>query len=148
MLMNHRSMQANAAARMRGITLIELMIVIVVLSILSALAYPSYQNQVREARRADGLAMLMQRAHDLERCYTLFSSYTDANCTVPFPSASLEGHYSVTVARTASTYTLSAAPQGVQTSDAQCGTLTLSSNGANGGRGSLGVANVDANGCW
>ena len=55
MLINQHITKARAAARMRGITMIELMIVIVVLSILAAIAYPSYQNQVTKARRADGM---------------------------------------------------------------------------------------------
>ena len=88
--------------------------------------------------------MLLQTAQDLERCRTLFSSYTAAACTVAFPRPSLEGHYSLTTfALNAGTFTLQAAPQGVQVSDAECGTLMLSSNGD---QGSLGVPNADANG--
>ena len=146
MLMKHRSIQASAAARMRGITLIELMIVIVVLAILASVAYPSYQNQVRKTRRADGMSTLLQTAQALERCYTRFSSYTNAGCTVTFPITSSENYYAVTAPTlTASAFTLSAAPQGHQTTDTDCGTLMLSSNG---NQGSLGVPNTDANNCW
>ena len=145
MLMKQHSKGMGIASRMRGITLIELMIVIVVLAILTSLAYPSYQNQVRKARRADGMGTLLQTAQALERCYTRFSSYTSANCAVAFPINSPEGHYTVTsAALTAGAFTLSAAPQGPQTSDAECGTLRLRSDGVQGSQG----ADTDANGCW
>ena len=146
MSMNKNPLSVHTAARMRGLTLIELMIVIVVVSILASLAYPSYRNQVQETRRADGLATLLQQGQALERCYTLFSSYTDANCGVAFPVSSTDNHYTVTApTRSATAFTLAAAPQGPQAGDTECGTLMLSSNG---NQGSQGNATTDANGCW
>lgn len=131
---------------MRGITLLELMIVVVVVGILAAVAYPSYQNQVRKTKRADGKAMLMEKAQQLERCYTRFSSYSgnDAACGIVLPDDSSEGHYAISVTRDASSFTLSATPQGDQANDAACGVLRLTSTGV---QGSLG-ADTDANDCW
>jgi type IV pilus assembly protein PilE len=131
---------------MRGFTLIELMIVVVVIAILAAIAYPSYQEQVRRTRRADGKAALMNVAQQLERCYTRFGRYNDANCAVAIPIDSTEGFYSVSAVGAVgpAAFTLAATPQNAQTSDPRCGVLRLTSTGV---RGSLGV-DADANECW
>ncbi len=131
---------------MRGITLIELMIVVVIIGILASIAYPSYRAQVMKTHRADGQATLMQVSQQLERCYTRFSRYNDPNCAVVFPVTSPDGYYSVTAPTlTAAVFTLDAAPQGGQTEDGKCGALLLTSTGV---QGSLGSSTNDTNGCW
>lgn len=143
-------MQQNKArlqgkGRMRGITLIELMIVVVIVGILAAVAYPSYQNQVRKSKRADGKAELLETAQELERCYTRFGRYNDGNCAVAFPITSPEGHYALTAPTlTAVSFTLAATPQADQANDAECGVLRLTSTGVQGSQG----ADADANDCW
>ena len=139
-------MKHGIKTRMAGITLLELMIVVVVVGILAAVAYPSYQNQVQKTRRADGKSALLNTSQALERCYTRFSAYNNAGCGVVFPVVSDEGYYSVTAvgAITAAAYTLAAAPQGAQTSDAECGTLRLTSTGIQGSQN----VDADANNCW
>src|SRR5262245_45668915 len=131
---------------LRGITLIELMVVVVVISILAVIAYPSYQDQVRRSRRADGKATLLDVAQRLERCYTRFGRYNDVNCTVVLPVASPEGFYNVAAvgAITPATFTLAATPQGTQVVDATCGVLRLTSAGVQGSQG----ADTDPNQCW
>lgn len=132
-------------AKSRGFTLIELMIVVTVLAIIIAVGYPSYLNQVRKARLADGKATLMETAQQLERCYTRFSSYNDANCGVALPVTSPEGYYVVSAAaQTASSFTLDATPQGDQAGYARCGVLRLTSTGQQGSQGAV----TDANDCW
>lgn len=131
--------------RSRGITLIELMVVVVIIGILGSIAYPSFQEQVRKTRRADGKAMLMETAQQLERCYTRFARYDDAGCGVALPADSPEGFYSVDAAAIGpATFTLEATPQGDQVNDAKCGALRLTSAGVQGSQG----ADSDANECW
>ncbi len=106
-----------------GFTLIEIMTVLAILAIILALAYPAYVDSVRKSRRADATSSLMARAQGLERCFTRFNAYNHASCPNP-EGASDEGFYTVAVARTATTYTLTAAPAGDQVNDA-CGTFSV-----------------------
>lgn len=52
--------------RIKGFTLIELMIVIAVIAILAAIAYPSYQQYVKRTKRVEAQAYLLELAHKLE----------------------------------------------------------------------------------
>ncbi len=124
-----------------GFSLIELMIVVVIIGVLAAIAMPSYVSQVTEAKRSDGQIALMNAAQDLERCFSEFNAYNNANCT--FAAASPEGHYAIsTPVRTATTFTLQATPNASQT-DALCLNLTLTNTGVQGESGSGTVAD-----CW
>src|SRR5688572_32857393 len=55
--------------RMRGFTLMELMIAVVVVGVLTAIALPSYQEHVRRAKRAEGKTALLKAAQLQERIY-------------------------------------------------------------------------------
>ncbi|MGI9308123.1 MAG: type IV pilin protein [Gammaproteobacteria bacterium] len=133
-------------AQMRGITMLELMIVVVIVGILAAFAYPSYREQVMRTHRADGKTQLMQMAQNLERCYTRFSAYNNVGCTtVSFPTNSAEGHYVVTASTlTATAYALDATPQAGQADDTDCAVLRLRSTGVQGSQG----GDTDPYNCW
>ncbi len=53
-------------SRIKGFTLIELMVVIAVIAILAAIAYPSYQQYVKRTKRVEAQAYLVELAHKLE----------------------------------------------------------------------------------
>lgn len=128
--------------RQAGFTLIEVMIAVAVVAILAAIAYPSYIRYVTESRRTEAKAILTETAGRLERCYTVTSDYRyrDAanNACVSFPVDSENEVYEVSATTlTASTYTLSAVPQGAQAiRDTECGTFTLTQTGDRGAGGS------------
>ena len=61
---------------MRGITLIELMIVVVIISILAAVAYPNYQEFSARAKRNEARAALLRLAVNQERFYLNNSTFT------------------------------------------------------------------------
>jgi type IV pilus assembly protein PilE len=144
----HRGSAAGHRGAMRGVTLIELMVVIVIIGILVAIAYPGYQSQIQRTRRADGKAALMNTAQQLERCFTRFNVYNNAACDIATTLAgggfaSTEGWYVITdAAPAANGFSLVATPQGAQTDDTQCANLTLTSTGT---RGASGTAPAT---CW
>ncbi|MEI1688449.1 type IV pilin protein [Acinetobacter baumannii] len=53
--------------KIKGFTLIELMIVVAIIAILAAIAYPSYQEYIRRTKRVEMQATLQQIAMQIQR---------------------------------------------------------------------------------
>ena len=60
---------------MRGVTLMELMIVVVIIGILVAIAYPNYRDFAARAKRNEAKAILLEIAQNEERFYLQNSRY-------------------------------------------------------------------------
>ncbi|EQD70960.1 type-IV pilin [mine drainage metagenome] len=130
--------------RAHGFTLIELMIVVAIIAILSAIAYPAYTKYVYRSRRSDAYAALNQDQAIMERCYAQYFSYAPTTGSCPTIAAnSPEGYYSMTVAPTSSTYTITATAIGPQAADTGCATLSLDQAGNKTSTPTGGSAN-----CW
>ena len=139
--------------RVKGFTLLELMVVVAIIGIISAIAYPSYQDSVRKANRADAKASLLDVAQQLERCFSANGQYTTTagppvkNCPITGGGAllapatqSLKQKYTLSLTALAATsYTLQAVPL---VADPQCTAFVLTDAGVRTATGTLG------NACW
>lgn len=122
--------------KQRGVTLMELMVVVVIIGILMAIAYPSYRAQVRRSNRTEARVVLEQTAGALEKCYTRYMAYNDANCpaanqfsggaTISTPN----GFYRISAPTLNGTqFTVRADAQNGQTSDTGCTRLESDQTG-------------------
>lgn len=60
---------------MRGVTLMEVMIVVVIVGILAAVAYPNYRDFSDRAKRSEAKALLLEIAQNQERFYLQNNRY-------------------------------------------------------------------------
>ena len=122
----------------RGFTLIELLITVAIVGILAAIALPSYREQVQKSQRTDGKAALLTAAVQMQRYFTERNTFATATLGAPpavFPTTSEKGYYTMSLTGlAATTYTLNAAPTGVQAGD-PCGTFTINEAGLKGTSG-------------
>ena len=148
---HHRASGSRQA--MRGVTLMELMIVLVIVGILAAVGYPAYVEYSDRARRADGKSLLMDAAARMERFYFDNNRYTTTLTEIDYGAGtvlSAERNYTLTAAACAggtitTCYLLTATPNASKPfSDAKCGNLTLDSRGAQGRSGS----EYTVDDCW
>lgn len=131
--------------KIKGFTLVELMIVVAIVAILGTVAMSYFGENAKSAGRTDGRNALLTAATSLEKCKALYGTYNNGNCGVTFPITSKEGYYSVSgTSVTASAFTLTATPVtgGAQAGDTACTSLTLTNLGLQGGTGS------DSSQCW
>jgi len=133
-------MQNLKRGNRKGFSLIELMVVVAIISILAVIAIPQYTRYAQRSNRSDAKVALTQMAQQLERCYTTFYSYNNANCSVIVRLAgtvsSDSGFYTITAlfpGANATTYTLTAnAARSPQTNDTGCTAIVLDNAGGHG----------------
>lgn len=147
--MSDMKQRAHQTVAQSGFTLLEVMITVAIVAILSSIAYASYDSFVVNSRRAAAATCLQERAQFMERYYSTYLTYNRV-ATPPVIAqcgAEVAPFYQVGIlagSLGAKSYTLQAAPQGIQaTRDTGCGTLTLNAQGVRGVTGSKPVAR-----CW
>ena len=97
------SRRIPCTGRLRGFTLIELMIAVAVVAILAALALPSYQESVWKSRRGEAKAAILRALQNQERFFTQSNSYLAYSVAPPpgsgFAASSSDSgsaHYTMT----------------------------------------------------
>ena len=116
--------------KLRGFSLIELMITVALIAILVTLSYPSYANFIRKSHRSEALMDLLDWANRQQIWRADNTSY----------SASIDptdsDYYTYTIVASANAFTLTATAKGKQADDSEadvtCATLTLDQDGTRG----------------
>jgi type IV pilus assembly protein PilE len=132
----NKSLKLNSLpfSKLKGMTMMELMIVLVIVGILVALAYPSYTNYVRKAKRGEAQQLLLNWSVNQEIFRSNNSAYAPANsAALPAPTHPI---YGFTATTSATAYTLTATATGDQLNDklkdgtTVCSPMTLNNLGA------------------
>lgn len=141
------ALKRKPSVKSSGFSLIELLVVIAIIGILVGVGYPSYTSYIIKTKRSDGAFALMEAVQAMERCKSTQFSY--ANCALNASlTVSPEKHYSIalTPAPTASTFTIIAEPEGNQTNDTKCTSLSIDHLGNRTSK--PGADGADENNCW
>lgn len=134
MMTRGQRMQAKLMHTMRGITLIELMIVVVIIGFMAVIAYPNYREFAARAKRNEAKAALLQIATNQERFYLQNNTYTCDMTRLGFAAAAgfvTESRtYTVDVtACNADNFTAQAVYNNADAEAGKCGTFQI--NGRN-----------------
>jgi type IV pilus assembly protein PilE len=152
--------------KLRGFTLIELMIVVAIVAILAALAYPSYLEYIARGQRTNATADLVLAHQWMERFYTENNRY-DQNAAGTASTGGATGLIATRFAQTptsggaaynvrlsaiaANSYTLAATRTGSMSAD-KCGDFTINHLGTravtNFDSGAYSTAAAALAACW
>lgn len=126
--------ESSMVKKMRGITLLELMIVVVVIGILAAIAYPNYRDFVSRAKRNEAKAALLQIATNQERFYLNNNTYTSDLTVLGFATTPTfvtgSNAYTISVgAANANNFTATATYNNVDNESGKCSSFQIDGRG-------------------
>ena len=142
---------------MRGVTLVELLVVIVIIGVLMSVAVPSYRQYTLRANRAEAHSIVLQAAASQERFYLTNATYanglvelTDAPPNgLGLSAASPTGRYTLTIQGDAVAHVIEVTAQNAQTADTECGVFGMDERGRRyGGPGPVMDAASNNADCW
>lgn len=155
--------------RIRGFTLIEVLIVVVIVSILAAIAYPSYTRYVQKSKRSIAHVALQEAAQRQESYFVRNYSYADSLGSLGYgsdtPDTTGGGEYTLSMTAAAAgggacdgsntdacaSFVVTAVPADgkSQAHDSDCQVITLDNRGSRrGGVDEDSAAEDTANTCW
>jgi len=114
--------------KMKGFSLVELMIALAIIGVISSIAYPSYQGYIQDTYHGQAQADVKACGMTLERFYANGFTYVggEAECTLWSPASGTFAARRYTLARTdptqAQTYSIKATPVST-VCDGRCYTL-------------------------
>jgi type IV pilus assembly protein PilE len=130
---------------MRGVTLMELLVVVTIVAILASVAVPTYRKYLVRAQRSEAKIGLLQLQTAQEKFYLQNNTYTDkvttaSTATIPglgLPGLTETSKYDIAVTTLGAggqTYTATASPHtgGGQTDDKDCANFTINERGVRG----------------
>ena len=128
----------NVQKPIRGVTLIELMIVVAIMGILVAVAVPSYSSFVAKSNRSEGQTELVRIANLQEQYFVDNRKYTSDLSDLGLSGTKFtteSGYYEIesTTSNSNINFSLKATAQGSQaTRDSSCTELTITDTGQKG----------------
>lgn len=128
-----------------GFTLIEVLVSLAIIGILVTIAYPSYEHYLIKSRRTESQVALLNVANRLERYYLQENTYAGATLTaLGVNTLTDSGYYQLTLSNLSDhSYTATALPQGSQTKDQACASLSLNQLGEK-----LSTGTAPTSECW
>lgn len=131
--------------KMRGVTLIELIVVVAIVALLASIAVPSYRQYVMRSNRTEAKAALLHVSAAQEKFYLQNNTYTDELTDAPpaglgLASTTETGLYTIAVAGADDEgYTATATATGAQAEDSHCAQFSLDETGTRA---------ATSNDCW
>ncbi|MBI3562263.1 MAG: prepilin-type N-terminal cleavage/methylation domain-containing protein [Gammaproteobacteria bacterium] len=126
-----------------GFTLIEAMVTVAIIGILAGIAWPLFDAQQRRGHRSEAIAAAMRINNELANYFSDNNTYVGYTINTNITSGLK--YYAATVPTlTATTYTVTLAATGTQTSDAECTALSIDQLGRKTRTGTASSASV----CW
>ncbi len=126
----------------KGMTLIELVIVVAVMGILLVIAIPGYSGYMLRVHRTEAISVLLQASMCQERIYASRGSYDTSQCQPVSEHQRYQIAYTSPDTRDRN-YIVVATPQGAQLND-PCGSLSLDQNGTK----NVSASDISVVKCW
>ena len=137
--------------KMRGVTLIELVVVVAIVALLATIALPSYRQFLLRSHRVEAKAALLNVAAAQEKFYLQNNTYTTELADAPPDGLGLaatteNGYYTIAIgAADADSFTATATAAGGQADDTHCANFTIDETGLKTATDSSNAAVTD---CW